>query len=32
MSTEALIELVNKFPIVQDLRTADYKDNKKKNI
>jgi hypothetical protein len=32
MSTEALIELMNKFPIVQDMRREDYKENKKKNI
>jgi hypothetical protein len=32
MTTEALIELVNKFPIIQDMRRADYKDNKKKDI
>ena len=32
MSTEALIELVNKFLIIQDMRRADYKENKKKNI
>jgi hypothetical protein len=32
MSTEALIDLVNKFPIIQDMRRADYKESKKKNI
>lgn len=28
MSTEALIELANKFATVQDMRRADYKENK----